>query len=592
MQKIFYYVLFFCVSVNNIKAQNPMIHSHNDYEQAVPFWNAYAAGARSIEADLILKNNTLFVAHAEAEVKNSRTLETLYLQPLQTAIQTGMLTNEPLQLLLDIKTDAKKTLKVLVKTLAKYPEVLAQKNITYVISGHQPKPEQYQEYPEYIQFDYQSLDNLTATQWEKVAMISLDYQRFAGWNGKGRFTKEDLAKVKAVIEKAHGYHKPFRFWATPDSKSAWKAFTDLGVAYVNTDMPFQCMQYVRSLPKRVYTNTVFSEVYQPTYAEDQSENEVQNVILLIGDGNGLSEISSATLANGGAMTLTQFKSIGFIKTSSSDDFTTDSAAAGTAIAIGQKTYNRAIGVDSLGNAATNICEVLQAQNYNTAVISTDEITGATPSAFYAHQKDRGMNQEIASDLYQSQLTLFAAGGRKYFQEPLPFTIVDTPEAIANTTAKHVGYFMAEGGVPSVLHGRGEAFPEVVANSLAYLGKQEQPFFAMIEGAQIDTHGHFNDVSGIVAEGIDFDKAITKAVQFADTHPGTLIIVTADHETSGFSIPQGNLENHVIEGDFTTHDHTATMVPVFALGPHSQDFMGVYENNEIYHKIIRLIKKQE
>ncbi|SFU40028.1 alkaline phosphatase [Pustulibacterium marinum] len=588
MQKLTRYVWLLWLATNSLWAQNPIIHSHNDYEQQVPFWNAYAAGARSIEADVILKNNTLYVAHAESEIQETRTMESLYLAPIQKGVAMGMITEQPLQLLLDIKTDAKKTLKLLVQTLEKYPSVLAQQQITYVISGNQPEPKKFKDYPEYVQFDYQALEPLTDEEWNHVGMISLNYKRFAGWNGKGRFTKEDLAKVKEVIEKAHSYHKPFRFWATPDSKSAWKAFTDLGVDYINTDMPFQCVNYVRSLPKRVYTNTVFSEVYTPTYEYDQTEEAVKNVILLIGDGNGLSEISAATLANGGELTLTQLKSIGFIKTSSSDDFTTDSAAAGTAIAIGQKTYNRAIGVDSLGNAATNICEVLQAQNYNTAVISTDEITGATPSAFYAHQKDRGMNQEIAADLYKSQLTLFAAGGRKYFQEPLPFTIVDTPEAIANTTAKHVGYFMAEGGVPSVLNGRGEAFPDVVANSLVYLGKQEQPFFAMIEGAQIDTHGHFNDVSGIVAEGIDFDKAITKAIQFADTHPGTLIIVTADHETSGFSIPQGNLENHVIEGDFTTHDHTATMVPVFAYGPHSQDFMGVYENNEIYHKILKLL----
>ena len=326
------------------------------------------------------------------------------------------------------------------------------------------------------------------------------------------------------------------------------------------------------------------------YLKDvKPKSDLLNVILLIGDGNGLSQISSSTLANGGELTLTQLKNIGFIKTSSADDFTTDSAAAGTAIAIGKKTYNRAIGVDHLGAESINICEVLQEKNFNTAVITTDEITGATPAAFYAHQKDRGMTQQIAADLYKSDLTLFAGGGAKYFKKQLPFNLVNTPEAIANAKAARIGYFMADGGVPSTLNGRGEELPKVVAHSLEFLKQKETPFFAMIEAAQIDSYGHFNDVAGIVSEGIDFDKAITEAVKFADENPGTLVIVTADHETSGFSIPQGNLEHHTIEGDFTTHDHTATMVPVFAYGPQAQGFTGVYENNEIYHKILALLR---
>ena len=112
---------------------------------------------------------------------------------------------------------------------------------------------------------------------------------------------------------------------------------------------------------------------------------------------------------------------------------------------------------------------------------------------------------------------------------------------------------------------------------------------MIEGAQIDSGGHSNNVGTIVTEGIDFDRAITKAIQFADQNPGTLVVITADHETSGFGIPQGDLKSHKIEGDFITNDHTATMVPIFSYGAHSQDFQGVYENTEVFHKILSLLK---
>src|SRR5690606_34484904 len=150
--------------------------------------------------------------------------------------------------------------------------------------------------------------------------------------------------VAQTIHKAHSFGKPFRFWATPDSKTSWKALTDMGVDFINTDMPFACASYLGTLESRIYKNKMTSSVYTPSYKSDKKNIPVKNIILLIGDGNGLNQISSAVLANGGELTLTQFKSIGFIKTQSADDFTTDSAAAGTALATGTKTYNRAIGV--------------------------------------------------------------------------------------------------------------------------------------------------------------------------------------------------------------------------------------------------------
>src|SRR5690606_30184124 len=98
-----------------------------------------------------------------------------------------------------------------------------------------------------------------------------------------------------------------------------------------------------------------------------------------------------------------------------------------------------------------------------------------------------------------------------------------------------------------------------------------------------------NVQGIVSEGIDFDRAITEAIKFADASGNTIVIVTADHETSGFAIPQGNLKSKTVEGDFTTFDHSAAMVPIFAYGPRSDEFQGVYGNNEVFTKILKVLK---
>lgn len=589
MLKVYKVFLFFLLA-NTIVAQNiSYVHSHNDYSQAVPFWNAFSAGATSIEVDVFLKNNTLYATHSEADIIEERTIENMYLEPLQKVVSLGLGNTHNIQLLIDVKSEAHKTLEELIEVVNKYPELIKNNKISFIISGNRPKPDEYKNYPDFIKFDYQSLDNISLDAWEKVALISLDFGNFSQWNGKGRLIKTDKEKITEVIKIAHSFNKPFRFWGTPDSKSAWKCFTDLGIDFINTDHPFTCVNYVKSLPQRFYANQLFSKVYTPSFQFDQKSKPVKNVILLIGDGNGLSELSAAALANNGSLTITQLKSIGLIKTQSSDDFTTDSAAAGTALATGEKTYNRAIGVDSLEKPIKNITEILQAYQFNTGVITTDDITGATPAAFYAHQKDRDEEDKIVQDLLKSKLNLFIGGGKNRFKDFGNFEILNSPKSIRTSENNNIAFFMADNSVPGVLHGRGNLLAEVTANSLVYFKTKKKPFFLMVEGAQIDSYGHKNDVGGIVSEGIDFDKAVTEAIKFADANEGTLVIITADHETSGFSIPQGDLKEHQIEGDFTTHDHTGTLVPIFAYGPHSDEFTGVYENNEVFHKILSLLK---
>ncbi|MCX2679449.1 alkaline phosphatase [Galbibacter sp. EGI 63066] len=589
MQTKYLYLGFLILFFVSGKAQQTKIHSHNDYEHPVPFWNAFSSGVHSIEVDVFLKNGQLYATHSEGEIKKGRYIENLYLQPLQKAFALGLGEKQDLQLLIDFKSDAYKTLDALIVTLKKYPKLTQNKKLTFVISGNRPKPSEYINYPEFIKFDYQDLENIPKESWEKVALISLSFRNYSQWNGLGRLTKEDLEKVTEVINKTHAYNKPFRFWATPDTKTAWKAFSDLGIDFINTDYPFTCVNYVGTLSKRVYTNTVFSEVYHPTFKHDQKPETVKNVILMIGDGNGLTQLSAATLANNGALTITQLKSIGLLKTQSSDDFTTDSAAGGTAYATGEKTYNRSIGMDSLRQPITNITELLHPNGYNIGLVTTDQITGATPSAFYAHVKDRGMTSGIVEDFLESNVSLFAAGGKDHFKSYGDFTLVDSPNAIAQAKTDKVGYFMAKNGVPSVLEGRNDLLAEVTQNSLTYLKDKQKPFFLMVEAAKIDSGGHANSTSTIVSEGIDFDKAVSQAILFADQNPGTLVIITADHETGGFSIPQGDMKNHTIEGDFTTNDHTGTLIPIFAYGPHSNKFTGVYENNEVFHKILKLLQ---
>lgn len=580
--------LFICSHLL-LNAQTHYIHSHNDYEQVVPFWGALSAGASSVEADVLLKDENLWVAHEEASITSGRTLKSLYLEPLDKALKLEM-AKDTLQLLIDVKSEAYSTLSKIVEELKAFPAIIHSKNIRIVVSGNRPLAKDYAKYPSWILFDYQSLEPFTSPEIaEKVALVSLSFRPLTSWNGKGRLTADDLQKVKQTIDKAHALEKPFRFWASPDSKTAWKVLADLGVDYINTDIPFECVTYVKSLPKRVHKNTIFSQVYQPTFEADGLQRNPKNIILLIGDGNGLTQISAAALANNRALTLTQLKNIGFLKTQSADDFTTDSAGAGTAIATGQKTNNRAIGTAADGKIISNITEILSTKGYKTGLITTDEIIGATPSAFYAHQSDRGMDTEIVKDLMKSKLNLFIS-------EPTlevsvisenSFNMMPSIGAISGTKKDRVGaFFTASKDEDKLAHVNKLA--TAVKNALKYLNQENRPFFLMAEGAKIDSYGHENDIEGVVAESISFDKAITEAITFADTNKNTLVIITADHETGGLTIPQGKVSSQSIEADFTTHDHTGTMVPIFAYGPRSQEFQGVYENNEVFYKICKVL----
>ncbi|MBD8487329.1 alkaline phosphatase [Echinicola sp. CAU 1574] len=578
------------------------LHSHNDYLQEVPFWTAYANNCASIEVDVILKNGRLMVAHEEESIEDGKTLESLYLEPIRQAKKLKIGPGLDFQLLVDLKTDASSTMPVLMDILGKYEDVLANGDlgVQVVVSGNRPQIEDYKNYTDLVFFDYQSTDLSTDLPWEKIALVSLPYRSLSVWNGKGRIVEEELQKLKSVITKVHEAGRPIRFWGAPDSKSAWKAFYDLGIDYINTDMPFEANQYLNSLKGNVVTSTFKPEIYYPEFKSDGVDMPIRNIVLMIGDGNGLAHISAGMYTNGNNLNLTQLRHIGLVKTQSADDFTTDSAAGATALATGQKANNRAIGFSTDGKALQNIPEILSAYNFSAGIVTTDNVTGASPAAFYAHQKDRSMIEGIASDLSKSQLDLFIGGGKNDFLtqgrdlisplEEAGFHLAGSLEEFSTIDKGRIGYFGSNQELPTVEKGRVGFLLKATDQALSFLTKKERPFFLMIEGAKIDTGGHFNDAKTVVEEELDFDDAIGKVLQFADENPGTLVLITADHETGGVTLPQGNLERREVELNFDTHDHTGILVPLFAYGPHANEFTGVYENTVVFKKLMKLIKQ--
>ena len=568
-----------------IAQSNYRVHSHNDYLREVPFWQAYSSGAASIEVDLVLRNDTLYAAHGAGDINPRMTFRGDYLDPIAQLAERGRL--RTLQLLIDLKTEAYATLGQVVSAIEEYPLLTENTGVTFVISGNRPTPEDYGDYPAFIQFDHQRLDDLDRVDLDRVAMISQSFVPYSVWNGYGRMTAPDQARVDSVLQLAAATGKPFRFWATPDTKTAWARFAGMGVGYINTDKPAAARAFLERLDESTYTVEDPTEVYVPAY-EFAAGQPPKNVILMIGDGNGLAQISAARLANGGQLTLTNLRHVGLMNTTSADDPVTDSAAAGTAMATGQKSNNRAIGVDTAGRALPTVVEILSERNFLTGIVTTDAIYGATPSAFYAHTPERDDTDGIVSDLVDSDLSFFIAGGESQ-QETIGdrFTAATSLEAFTDLKQPTAVYHGAE-KMPTVRNGREDFLPRSIGKALSVLEKEANPFFLLVEGAQIDNGGHANDIATVVTEMLDFDLAVAEALRFADRDGETLVIITADHETGGLGVAGGTHEG-TVRADFLSVDHTGILVPVFAYGPGADRFTGVFDNTAIHRKILAALE---
>lgn len=336
------------------------------------------------------------------------------------------------------------------------------------------------------------------------------------------------------------------------------------------------------------------------FQPEQKQVLAKNVILMIGDGMGLGQITAGMYANENHLNLEKFPVVGLQKTYSYDNLITDSAASATAIACGVKTYNGAIGINKDTVPVQSILEEAEIKGLKTGLIATSIIVHATPAAFIAHQPMRSMYEQIATDFLETDIDLFIGGGYKYFNAQrtnekslLPklaqkgFTISglanEDLEEMNLSSVKKLAYFTANDSPIPEATGR-DYLPQASIIGANFLNRnKKQGFFLMIEASQIDWGGHANDTKYIISEVKDFDKAIGKVLEFAKKDKETLVIVTADHETGGFAInPLSTMDS--IRGAFTNSYHTGTMVPVFAYGPGSELFSGIYENTAIYHKM--------
>jgi len=339
------------------------------------------------------------------------------------------------------------------------------------------------------------------------------------------------------------------------------------------------------------------------FAFADSPGKPKNIILIIGDGMGLAHIALAEYLHKPPSALAQMEVVGLQKTYSSDNLETDSGAAGTAMSCGVKTFNSGIGEDADSTSVSSIMDIAHQHGLKTGFVVTCSVVHATPAVFYAHVDSRGSYEEIARQLVNADIDVFVGGGERYFYDRasdktnlLKVLEAKNYKVIRNSdiygqlhldkinTAERIACFTAMDDPPRVTNGR-NWLPNIAVDVMTALEQRsEKGYFMMIEGSQIDWAAHANDSEWLAYEMQDMYDMLDGVLKKVVADENTLLIVTADHECGYVSI-KGKKYPRV---EFGSKVHSSQMVPVFATGPGAEEFLGIYENTEIFQKMKMLL----
>lgn len=348
--------------------------------------------------------------------------------------------------------------------------------------------------------------------------------------------------------------------------------------------------------------------YEHPYAVEKLQapkgKKVKNVILMIGDGMSLMHVYTAWAANRGKLWLDNAQATGLSKTWAVKKLVTDSGSGGTSLATGVKTVYHAVGVDPEGKPLTSLVDVAKELGKDAGMAVTCRLWDATPCDFCCHNIDRDKEEELVGDYPTSGVDfVFGGGAQKFTNRKDGRDIFKELQKKGYHVSRTLDDFFAYDknsrifAVPydkdtPLPDERGDLLARASMKGISLMNQNKNGFFMMIEGSQLDDYGHFNQLDLLMKETLDFDKTIGEVMKWAAKDGETLVVVTADHETGGLTLVNGNKDEGRVECCFSTKDHSGAMVPVYAFGPGAENFTGIFENTDVFKKIKKLMTEGE
>ena len=341
------------------------------------------------------------------------------------------------------------------------------------------------------------------------------------------------------------------------------------------------------------------EPYQTVTVAPVRSKRIKNVIVMIGDGMGLEQVSVGWVLNGGHLNMDNCRVTGLSRTYTVDSLITDSCAGGSALGTGVKTRYGYMACDPDGRPVRTLLHDAQKKGMKTGVAVTCRINDATPIDFVGHSTDRHDEAGIAAQYVDSGVDFLTGGGIQFWQnredgrdlvqemKDRGYTFVDNLDDLHKVSeGKLLGLFAPLEMEPAL--DRGPVLEDCAMKAIELLDNK-RGFFLMIEGSSIDDWCHRQKVGYMAEELFDFDRTVGKVLEWAEKDGHTLVVITADHATGGMTLVGGSLKDRSVKVHFSTKGHNGILVPVFAYGPRAAEFEGVYENAELAEKIRRLMK---
>jgi alkaline phosphatase len=323
----------------------------------------------------------------------------------------------------------------------------------------------------------------------------------------------------------------------------------------------------------------------------------KHIILFIGDGMGFEHVRAARAYLGAPLPFELFPYKRTVNTSNARGGVTDSAAAATAMATGRKVGNGVVSIahPGTGEDLMTVLELAKREGKRTGLVTTTEVTNATPAAFGAHVRSRREVEEIARDmLHETRPHVLLGGGGAGMSPPAAsaagYQVVRDREMLLGVDTEQVEFLSGQFGdthIPYERDGVG-ALPhlsDMTAVALEILEQDPDGFFLMVEGGRIDQAAHLNKLAHMIGETIEFGKAVETARAWAEGRDDTVILVTADHETGGLTVVGERGKGEFPDVTWRTTDHTGARVPLYAWGalPHVMHDVSSAEidNTEMY-----------